>query len=265
MRSSHQPVRALVLLVPLLCGCRGEALRARAELRDPGVLRVGTTGDYRPFSYLDSAGRLRGLDVEVALVLGRALGVRVRFVRTTWAQLTEGLEQHRFDIAMGGISKTATRARRVAFTRAYLPGGKCLLVRRDDAARFRRLSDVDRVGVRVAVNPGGTNERFVRRHVRRAVLLVEPDNRAIPELIASGVADAMITDVVEAVDAARRDRHLHAVDPAHPLVAGEPYAYALPRESGVLRRWIDNWLEQRAGDPGWQQLLARWISKGRGR
>ncbi len=40
-----------------------------------GTLRVGMTGDYAPFSLLDSAtGQFRGFDVDMAEALGKALG-----------------------------------------------------------------------------------------------------------------------------------------------------------------------------------------------
>jgi ABC-type amino acid transport substrate-binding protein len=43
-----------------------------------GTLRVGMTGDYLPFTYLDKAtSKFRGFDVDMAEALGKALGVKV--------------------------------------------------------------------------------------------------------------------------------------------------------------------------------------------
>ena len=50
-----------------------------------GTLRVGMTGDYPPFSYLDRAtSKFRGFDVDMADALGKALGVKVEYVQTNW-------------------------------------------------------------------------------------------------------------------------------------------------------------------------------------
>jgi cyclohexadienyl dehydratase len=47
-----------------------------------GSLRVGMTGDYLPFSYLDKATQtFRGFDVDMAEALGRALGSRCNMSR----------------------------------------------------------------------------------------------------------------------------------------------------------------------------------------
>ncbi len=53
-----------------------------ATLQRVGVLRVGTTGDYAPFSD-DRGGELRGLDVKLAQALAKTWGVSVVFVRTS--------------------------------------------------------------------------------------------------------------------------------------------------------------------------------------
>src|SRR5882724_3538783 len=50
------------------------------------VLRVGTSGDYPPFS-IDG----RGFDVDVARELGRSLGVRIEWVRFRWPDLAAAI------------------------------------------------------------------------------------------------------------------------------------------------------------------------------
>ncbi len=68
------------------------------------VLRVGTTGDSRPFTALDKAsGEYSGLDIDLARSLGEALGAKVEFAPTSWASLARDLEGGAFDIAMGGF------------------------------------------------------------------------------------------------------------------------------------------------------------------
>jgi cyclohexadienyl dehydratase len=57
---------------------------------------------------------------------------------------------------------------------------------------------VDQPKVRLIVNPGGTNEQYVRSNVHHAQIVVYPDNRAIFDEITAGHADVMITDDVEA-------------------------------------------------------------------
>ena len=48
-----------------------------------GSVRVGMTGDYLPFTYLDKATqKFRGFDVDMAEQLGKVLGVKIEYVQT---------------------------------------------------------------------------------------------------------------------------------------------------------------------------------------
>ena len=47
-------------------------------------------------------------------------------------------------------------------------------------------------------NPGGLNEKFARENLPDATLIIHDVNQEIPGLIASGEADVMITEIMEA-------------------------------------------------------------------
>jgi len=207
-------------------------------LQRVGVLRVGTTGDYAPFSE-ERRGELRGLDIDLAQALAKEWGLRVVFVRMTWPTLMAALGQRRFDLAASGISITAERQRLADFSTAYVFDGKTPIARREDAARFFSLEKIDQPGVRVIVNPGGTNERFAREHIKRATIVLHPENRTIFQEIVAGRADVMITDGIEVRLQTRRHPEL-APTMTEPFTrAGK--AILLPAGSELTVR-VDAWL-----------------------
>jgi len=76
------------------------------------TLTVGTTGDYEPVTWFDPAtGDYVGEDIDLVRAFAAAEGYRVTFVRTTWAMLIDDLLAGKFEMAAGGISKTAARAK----------------------------------------------------------------------------------------------------------------------------------------------------------
>src|SRR3954464_11051093 len=80
------------------------------QVLERGVIRVGTTGTYFPFSLGDAATQtFKGYDIEVAEQLGKDLGVRVEFVLTTWPTIVAGLISSKYDIAASGITMTLDR------------------------------------------------------------------------------------------------------------------------------------------------------------
>lgn len=137
------------------------------EIVKRGTLRVGMTGDYKPFTYLDKATQqFNGFDVDMAEALGRALGVKVEFVPTAWPKLMKDFEADQFDIAMGGVSVTLDRQRKGFFSMPIMREGKTPIARCADVGKYQTISDIDKKGTRVIVNPGGTNERFARANIR---------------------------------------------------------------------------------------------------
>ena len=211
------------------------------RIRSTRILRIATTGDYAPFS-LEAGGSLTGADIEQASELAAHLGARPVFVRTTWPGLLDDLRAGRFDVALSGIGFTTERAALGAYSVAYHEGGKTLLARCDERDRFDKPADLDRAGNRVIVNPGGTNERYVREHVQHAQVIVHPDNRGVFAEIAAGRADVMVTDDVEAELQARRwPGRLCRTYPGT-LTAGDKRI--LMARDPALNAAVDTWLRQ---------------------
>jgi len=211
-----------------------------AQILDTGVVRIGTTGDYAPFSQRsDDAAVAVGIDVDLGRRLGDALGVRVRFVSTSWPTLMADLADHRFDIAMSGVSRTVERQRHGSFSRPYYVGGKTPIARCDAADAFDTLSAIDRPGVRVVVNPGGTNERFLDAHIHRADKVLHTDNRTIFQVLIDGGADVMITDRVEVE--LQSARHAELCATMTDTLTYQQKAYLLPQDP-VWLAFVDTWL-----------------------
>lgn len=182
------------------------------EILERGTIRIGTTGDYRPMSYLNSSGEYEGIDAEISKIIADSLGVQIEYVPTTWSTLTADTLAGKFDIALCGISRNYARAKVLAMSDGYGVGifGKTILCRKKDAKKFKSLADIDKPSVRVMINPGGTNEKFAHANLKNAKLIVFNENAEIPNQIAAGNADIMITETVEALTYIKENPNLAA-------------------------------------------------------
>jgi len=229
------------------------------EVVSRGTLRVGTTGDYLPFTFFDKeTQKFRGFDVDMAEALGKALGVKVDYVQTAWPQLMSDFEADKFDIVMGGVSITLDRQKKGFFSTAIMREGKTPIARCSDKDKYLTIADIDRPGTRVIVNPGGTNERFARANIKSAEIKVFGDNVAIFDEIAKGDADLMMTDASET----RYQQKLHpgvlcAIHPDKPFDFAEK-AYWLQRDV-ALKAFVDQWLHIAIENGSFGRIYAAWF------
>ena len=166
---------------------QGTALAAHAAGVAPdggrAELRVGTSGDYAPFSVVDAPGAVRGFDAEVASAMAADLGLSLRWVIFRWSDLPRDLGADRFDVAMAGITWQPARAVVGYMTRAVARGGPCILG--------------DAKAPRVAVNRGGVLETWSHEHLSDRELVLVDDNRSLPGLLATARVGAIVTDSFE--------------------------------------------------------------------
>ena len=125
----------LVIMIMVLSAVSYAEGRVEKILENKKI-RVGTTGDYKPFTYYNGK-EYEGYDIEVAKYIASEIGVEVEFVSTTWKNLITDLEKNKFDIAMGGITRRTNRKLKAEISRPYLVFGKCPIVRKADEKKLQ--------------------------------------------------------------------------------------------------------------------------------
>ena len=229
------------------------------QIQQRGALRIGTPGDYAPYSLTDADQHRLGADIAQAREIAISLGLRAEFVATSWATLLDDARAGKFDIAVGGISITPERAAVVAFTKPYLEDSKQPVVRCGEQRRFDTRGEIDAAGVRLIVNRGGTNEAFAKAQFPHASLVVHADNRTVFDEITARRADVMVTDGVEARLQQARGQGLCAVKVGRWAPAGK--AILLQKDES-LRAKVDASLRSMGGRRGYARRVAAWIDDG---
>ncbi|WP_136659791.1 transporter substrate-binding domain-containing protein [Nitratireductor sp. XY-223] len=214
---------------------------------DP-VLKVGTTGDYRPLTWYDTKTQsYEGSAIDLVEAFARDRGYEIRFVGTTWPTLMQGLTGGEYQMAAGGISKTDARLKVALASAPVEHSGKVPLVRCGDEQRFATLADIDKAGVTVVENRGGTNEKFALANIRNATLIIVPDNHQPFDYLRAGRADVMFTDSIEALYLQGKDSGLCAVNADHPYDPVDK-VFLFRQDEGALRDEFNAWLKGRKGN-----------------
>lgn len=229
--------------------CAGPVAAGRPD----APLRVGTSGDYAPLSFLDPSGELTGFDVELARAFARDRGYRLELVRFRWPDLLADLAAGRFDLAMSGVTVGAERSVAGRFAIPVVESGACVLAPAG-------MPFDPRATPRVAVNAGGHLERVARSLLRGAQIVAIPDNGAVLMALLERRADAVVTDSLEAPVWSERAR-------AAGLEPGDCHRLTHDRKAPLVRadrealaRELDGWLLSAASQAFARSLRDRFLS-----
>lgn len=194
------------------------------------TLRVGTPGDYRPFAIKTETGQYEGHDIDVINNMANQMGVQIEYIPTTWPNLMSDLLDDKFDVAVGGITRTIPRLSKAEMLPGYAPFGKVALARKEEADKYKQPSDLNQSSVHVIKNPGGTNEEYVLQYLTDAKVSTHDKNAEIPALIADGKGDIMITETYEALHYSKADPRLAALFIDEPLTPKSYLGFMLPAD-----------------------------------
>jgi ABC-type amino acid transport substrate-binding protein len=192
---------ALALVTGVACWlAASKPAQAQAQSGIPG--RIAAAGKVRVCIWPEYYGislrdprtqQIVGVDADLALELGRDLGVTVEFVDSSFARLIADVTSNRCEVAMFAIGVTEARAEKLRFTRPTLESDIYAIAARGNR-RVASWADIDRQGTVVAVIKGTYHEPVMRARLGAATLLVLDTPMAREQAVESGRADVFMTD-----------------------------------------------------------------------
>ncbi|MFZ2650281.1 MAG: ABC transporter substrate-binding protein [Burkholderiaceae bacterium] len=140
----------------------------RAEFAPTGTLRVGLNlSNFLLVNSASATGEPTGIAPDIGRELARRLGLPLAFVKyPAPGDLAAAASSGAWDIGL--IGADPLRAGEIAFTTAYLEIEASYLVLEDSP--IRRIEDVDRPGIRIAVGDKTAYDMYLRRTLKHATL-----------------------------------------------------------------------------------------------
>ena len=165
-----------------LAGCGGSADKAASskpqtqkesplmqKIKKEGKLVVGTASGYPPYEFVDTSvgeKKVTGIDMELAQKVADKLGVKLEVQDMTFQSLLASITTGKIYIAISAITPTAEREKTVDFSDSYLVGKHTLLVRKEDAGKYKTLADFN--GKKIAVQKSSLQEKLTNEQIKDA-------------------------------------------------------------------------------------------------
>ena len=173
--------RAWLIAVLFLAGCVTPDVVPTETVRDlapSGRLRAAINFGNTVLAQKEPLG---GVSIDLARELARRLAVPIELVTYDAAgKVTADATRGAWDIAF--VARDPERAKDIEFTDAYviIEGGYMV----PSGSPIKKIEDVDRQGVRIAVGRGSAYDLYLSREIKRATLVRAPTSPAAIELFA---------------------------------------------------------------------------------
>ena len=143
------------------------------KIKKDGKLVVGTASGFPPYEFLDTSVKDRkkidGIDMKIAEAVAQKLGVKLEVQDMTFQSLLSSITTGKVDIAISAINPTEERKKTVDFSNNYLEGKQTLLVRKEDAGKYKSLADFE--GKKIAVQKSTIQEKLATSQIPNAQIV----------------------------------------------------------------------------------------------
>jgi ABC-type amino acid transport substrate-binding protein len=231
-----------------------EARNLETILKDK-TIKLGTI-PYPPVTTKDpKTNDWAGFWVDGPKLMFEAAGLKVEFVETKWATFPSGLQSDQFDVFVGGAFNTPRRAAAVSFSRPVMYMGHSVTIRKEDAAKFKSLSDIDKPGVTIATVLGTSGHEYMKQNFKNATIkpLDTGDLTQDSLEVLAGRADAALQDAFKVAQVVGRNKEklvdLFAEKPFYML----PVAYVVSKNNQELLTFVNNLLDWMDTNEKWQE------------
>ncbi len=132
------------------------------EIKSKGKLVMGTASGYPPFEFVsvENNGAVIGIDVSLAQAVADKLGVELVVQDMPFGELVMNLSTGGCDIVIAGMPETPERAEVVDFSMVYVNDEQTIIVRAEDADKYKSLADFE--GKVVDVEMGASSETVAK-------------------------------------------------------------------------------------------------------
>lgn len=207
-----------------------------------------SSGEFRPFSYVNEEGKMEGYDIEVGLEIAKRLNLVAKPVKYKFAAIVEGVKSKRFDAAVASHTITSDRQEHVSFSMPYYYSGPQVFIRKKEKVATYKNKDI-------AVSKGSTYAEMAKEFTEK-VSVYDSDITAL-EALNNGRHDFVITDSITGAMAIKRGLQIQAGE-----VLGESQqAIAIAKDNTELLAKVNKALEEMKNDGTLKSLGEKYFGR----
>jgi polar amino acid transport system substrate-binding protein len=225
------------------------------DILDEGVVRIGVPIDVPPFGFTDQNQQPVGLDVDLAGMVAKELGVELEMQQITGINRIPFLLTDKVDVVIAVMGATPERARQIMFTSPYASLYIGVFGPRDlPVTSAAEIGDHS-----VGVPRGTTQDISISEMAPEANIVRFEDDATTAAAYLSGQVDLFGTANILVQDMVRKDPSLDLVNKF--VIRTSPAHMGVRQGEFNLLRWLDTFIFYSKMNGSLQQLHQKWLGE----
>lgn len=248
----------LVMSVLVACGTKNEADGGKTGTSGTKTLKIGTSADYPPFEYVDTAvsDEIIGFDIDLATMIAKELGYELKIEDMDFNGLIPALQAKSIDMVIAGMDgNNEDRKKVIDFSSAYFTATNLVITMKDSNI----TSAEDLKGKKVGAQTASVQENGAKSLEEQYGYSVESRDR-VPDLfqeIRSGHLDAIVVADVVANGYIEANKDLASFELPEEHKLGLSMAF---QKGSTLTAEFDRVLKELQDKGEVEKLVLKWFS-----
>lgn len=252
-------VAMLMVVIAALAACGtadDEGTTSGSGGEEKKVLVMGTSADYAPFEFVDTAVSedIIGFDIDLAHLIGEKLGYEIKVENMDFNSLIPALQAKKFDIVISGMTPTEKREEEVDFSVPYYETEQYMVFLKNKG--YKTVAELK--GGKVGAQISSIQEDLAKILGEENGFAYESRN-LIPELVQDLKTKRFDGAVIENIVA---DNFIakNADLAAFPIEVEEPdYKAVVFQEGSSLKAEFDKAIEELIAEGKIEELKEKWL------
>ena len=234
-------ILAILMMVTCFAGCGSKK-----------TLVMGTNATFPPYEFVDDAGKIVGIDAEIAAAVAEKLGMELEIKDMEFDSLLTAVQSKTIDIALAGMTVTDERKLAVNFSDTYAKGVQVIIVPEDSA--IKTVDDLK--DKKIGVQTGTTGDIYCTDEFGQENVKQYQNGALAVAALKNTQVDCVVIDNEPAKNFVKANEGLKILDTEY---ANEDYAAAIAKENTELLEKFNTALAELKADGTVDKIIAKYI------
>ena len=231
------------------------------DIRDAGVIKVGTDASYAPSEFLGADGKtVQGFDVDVFNAVAAKFGVKTEWQPADFGAIINGVNGRKYDIGISSFTINEERKKQVNMV-SYFNAGTQWAVK---AGNPKKVDPDNACGLNIGVQKGTVQIDDLTARSKKCTdagkpaikQIIDADQSKVTASVVSGKSDAMLADSPVGLYAVKQTGgQLEALGDIYDAA---PYGFVVPKDQTDFAQAIADALKAMAADGSYKAALEKW-------